>query len=237
MTKAADSGTAITQELLTWAETAETCNMDEVHASCVAEVARQLAAELNSLPTGADSLMTAITRSSLLEGCSQRTLLLLLSIMAAAGKKPQLSSYISSKVAVVDALQRAPYVGAFEWALERFSEQPSAVGDTVVSPWFAAAGKEWQFWVHPGGDIEAAAGHLSVFVVPKAVVRAKFRLTVVDQSGAASQSVRLSLNEPIEISLEGRGRRKFMTLEKLRTRSFLANDRLVVQAEVEVMPE
>lgn len=161
MTKAADSGTAITQELLTWAETAETCNMDEVHASCVAEVARQLAAELNSLPTGADSLMTAITRSSLLEGCSQRTLLLLLSIMAAAGKKPQLSSYISSKVAVVDALQRAPYVGAFEWALERFSEQPSAVGDTVVSPWFAAAGKEWQFWVHPGGDIEAAAGHLS----------------------------------------------------------------------------
>lgn len=76
-----------------------------------------------------------------------------------------------------------------------------------------------------------------MFVVPKAVVRAKFRLTVVDQSGAASQSVRLSLNEPIEISLEGRGRRKFMTLEKLRTRSFLANDRLVVQAEVEVMPE
>lgn len=161
---AADSGTATTQELLACADAADTRNMDELRASCLTEVARQLAAELDSLPAGGDSLLSAITRSSLLEGCSQRTLLLLFSIMTAAGKAthlPELRSHIPCKGAVVDALQRAPNMGTFEWALERFSEQPSAVGDKVESPRFAAAGKEWNILVYPGGETDATAGHLS----------------------------------------------------------------------------
>lgn len=76
----------------------------------------------------------------------------------------------------------------------------------------------------------------AVFLEPKLTVRAKFKLTVVDQSGTASQSVTLSSNEPMEIPLRS-GWAKFMTLEQLHTRGYLANDRLVVRAMVGVVPE
>ena len=51
--------------------------------------------------------------------------------------------------------------GSLEWALERFTEHFSAVGDRVCSPWLDAAGTRWRFVVYPGGHAEEAAGHLS----------------------------------------------------------------------------
>ena len=59
------------------------------------------------------------------------------------------------------ALEEASNPGRFEWVLERFSEQPAAVGEYVLSPWFAVAGREWRLEVYPGGDQQEAAGHLS----------------------------------------------------------------------------
>ena len=73
--------------------------------------------------------------------------------------------------------------------------------------------------------------------MPKSTARAKFKLTVVDQTGMAPQSVSFSEDEPRTIPLAGLGWPKFMSQQKLRTRSYLANDRLVVRAEVEVVPE
>lgn len=98
-----------------------------------------------------------------LQRCEQSTLLLLLSLVTVAGKQKgdqPLISKIAPTPAAAEALQQAGNHGSFDWVLECFSKQPSAVGQAVYSPWFTAASREWRLRVYPGGMTAATVGHV-----------------------------------------------------------------------------
>ena len=158
------------------------------------------------------------------------------------------------------------------WALERFSQRPTGVGQRVLSPWFTAGGHEWRLRVYPGSSTADAAGHLSgerwragemrqralrwgsggsqhtssaavptafaaaVFLASKAGgMKAKVTLTVVDQGAAEPQHV--AKITAVRNAGQAWGFWKFLTHEALHARpGYLAGDRLLLRATVEVVP-
>jgi len=141
-------------ELLAWAQAGEQCQLTDLRLTCLKELARRLAANASKLPTSfADA-------AALVEHCDKSTLAVLLGLLAQACG-PSFASRIASPAAADEALQDAANLGGFEWVLERFSQQPAAVGQFIYSPYFTGGGKEWRLKVYPGGDTEKEAGHLS----------------------------------------------------------------------------
>lgn len=136
--------------LLQLAAAADRCQLAELRVTCIRELARRLA----SAPSG---LAGAIADASILrQHCSAEELDLVMGLLADAAS----ASSLATPSVTVDALQHAPIFGSFEWTLERFLGQPSAVGERLLSPWFSAGGKEWRFQVFPGGATQEATGHL-----------------------------------------------------------------------------
>lgn len=125
-----------TPTLLAWVASGEDCQLEDLRTSCAAQLAHRLVGlcETAHLPA-------VLADVELLEGCSKRTLLDILGL---------------GLTAAVRMLW-----GSFEWTLEGFSQQPSAVEQAVLSPWFAAAGRDWRFAVYPGGCSQPAAGYIS----------------------------------------------------------------------------
>lgn len=145
---------ATVPELLDWMAAADHCQQPELRLRCLNEVARRLASQ----PTG---LASTFADSELLaERCDKSVLAQLVALLVTAGRK-SVPSGLPVPSAAAAALQKAANHGSFEWALERYSQQPSAIEESVTSDWFSAAGKQWQLEVYPGGDSEEAAGHLS----------------------------------------------------------------------------
>lgn len=142
--------------LLHWAGAADTCHLDALRLRCLTQVARRLAKGPSSLAgTFADAVQVV-------DACDKRMLAQLVGLIVWAGNSNNqlLRSLVTSDTAAA-ALLEAGNHGSFEWALERFSEQPAEQGQHVFSPWFMAAGREWRLQVHLGGFNADAAGHLS----------------------------------------------------------------------------
>lgn len=124
-------------QLLEWAAAADHCQLSELCLRCLSVVPGSLARR----PMG--SLASALLdTTAAVRACDKRLLVLLVSVMAAD-------------------LQLRSHHGSFEWALERFSQQPSAPGIFVSPPWFWVGGRRWRLKVFPGGWNAEAAGHLS----------------------------------------------------------------------------
>lgn len=105
-------------------------------------------------------LAAALAEVAVLERCSKRVLLDMLGLIMAAGRGAcgGKQERLADCLAYGGMLAKAFTTRSFEWTLEKFSQQPAAVGKQVLSPWFGAAGKEWRFSVYPAGCKE---GHSS----------------------------------------------------------------------------
>lgn len=148
---AGKASTATMPQLLDWMAVADRCQLADLRLACLREVARRLA-------SGSGGLAGAFADAALLAGrCDKGMLVQLVGLLADAAS----ADTLATASAATTALQQAANPGSFEWALEGYSEQPSAVGQHIYSPWFTAAGKEWRFKVFPGGRNEEAAGHVT----------------------------------------------------------------------------
>ena len=159
----ADKATqASAAELIAWIEAAEMCQLDSLRLECVAQLARKLATK----PQAASPLAAALVDAAQLEGCDKSTLLLLLGMLTAAGRElAEHQQHFAGHLALGDmlttALPLAASPGSFEWRIERFSEQPAAVGMKLTSPPVMAGGREWHLKAYCGGENAEAEGHLS----------------------------------------------------------------------------
>ena len=142
---------ASTLQLMDWAVAADHCQLPELRLRCLGEVARRLPCVDSGLP---DAFVDA---ALLAERCDRGVLAQLVALMARAS----IPSSVPEPAEAASALQAAANRGSFEWALERYSQQPCDVGDEVCSPWFSAAGRQWRLEVNPGGYSSTAEGHLS----------------------------------------------------------------------------
>lgn len=130
------------------------CQLPELRLRCISQVALHLATKPGDLAaTFADVALVV-------ERCDDRLLTQLLGLVLAASDE-RIGNSLAAPSAALKALEQAANPGSFDWALESFSRQPSAVGESIESPWFNVAGKQWRFVVYPGGDKEQAAGDLS----------------------------------------------------------------------------
>ena len=144
--------------MVDWAAAADRCQLSELRLRCLSAPARRLAC-------GSSSLTSTFAEAALVaQCCSKSTLTELLALAMAAGQAASPEKFADSLPApgaAAAALQQAANPGSFEWALERYSEQPAGMGQAVFSPWFSAAGKEWRLEVYPGSKATAWEGHLS----------------------------------------------------------------------------
>ncbi|PRW33982.1 BTB POZ and MATH domain-containing 4-like [Chlorella sorokiniana] len=227
------SSTVPQAELLAWAEAADQCCNSDLRLRCLTEVAHRLA-------QGSSDLASAFSSTAALaNSCDHSTLSTLLGLLThASGTDGASRLRAITPAAAVEALQASAGRGTFEWVVEHYSQLPCGVGRRTESPYFRVAASEWSFPIYPGGDKEAAAGHLSVFIKPKhGAVHARYSITAVDQ-GPTKLDWCLAPAEPQCFEAgSGWGYPKFMKAEALRSefKGFLKGDRLVLRASVEVV--
>ncbi|PRW58089.1 MATH domain and coiled-coil domain-containing protein [Chlorella sorokiniana] len=231
-----ESAGGSTEELIAWTDAGEHCEQTDLRLACTAHLAQRLVARA----PGSQNLAAGIADAEQLEGCSKRTLLLLLGLVTGAGRQlasaEQLLGYAAAtNDEVTAAQQQARNPGTFEWRIAQFSQQPAQVGHALKSPWFSAGGRQCQLSAYLNGDTAQSEGHLSLYVVTNQdTARASVQLTLSDQDKEKPQDETKSYTE--ELTPLGRGYSKFVTLEKLRSRpGYLAGDALVIRAKVHVL--
>ncbi|PRW32688.1 cyclase-associated 1 [Chlorella sorokiniana] len=220
-------------ELVTWTEVAEQCQQTDLRLSCVARLVKLLVTKAPG-----QHMASGITDAAQLEGLDKSTLLLVLGLVTGAGRqlapKEQLLAYTAPPTADIStAMEQAANPGSYEWRIEQFSQQPSQPGDALRSPWFTAAGREWQLTLYPNGQTIAYQGHISLYLAPKvANDLAVVTFTVCDQSKEQPTDETATFTYKY-INTSGRGYADLMSLEKLRARpGCLAGDTLLIRAEL-----
>lgn len=149
-------------ESVAWIEAAEQCQQAELRLACIARLVQRL---ISKAPSGCD-LASSIADAAQLERCDKSTLVLVLGLVAGAGRtlipRHQLLAYQPpSDGAIAAALEHAANPGSYEWRIEQFSQQPSQPGNTLQSPWFVAAGRQWQMTLYPNGQSDEAEGSIA----------------------------------------------------------------------------
>ncbi|KAL3715923.1 hypothetical protein ACJRO7_007647 [Eucalyptus globulus] len=128
--------------------------------------------------------------------------------------------------------------GEFTWKINYFTEQHAT---KLYSEAFTVSGCEWRIVVFPKGN---ATDHLSLYLdvpdsatLPKGWTRkAKFSLSVIDQANNGL-SIRKEKQHDFNATDSGWGYPCFIPLTELhdRTGGYLANDTLLIKAEVYVL--
>lgn len=146
---------ATVPQLLEWAAATSHCELQELCLTCLCAVVRHLAGEPCALPAAfADASMIA-------SACDKSLLARLLGMVLSATAGQRLVAALPAPAVAAAALERSANCCSFEWAVERFSEQPSGVGQVIYSPWCQAAGQQWRLQIYAGGYEASTAGHLS----------------------------------------------------------------------------
>lgn len=157
-----------TDESVAWIEAAEQCQQAELRLACISRLVQRLIAK-----APADcALASSIADAAQLKRCDKSTLLLVLGLVAGSGRnlipRHQLLAYQPpSDGAIATSLEQAANPGSYEWRIEQFSQQPSQPGNALHSPWFMAAGRQWQIKLYPNGANNGVEGHISCECCPE----------------------------------------------------------------------